>query len=73
MTAKKTQLRARSKDVRLPAQHIYQANGESTGPGFPQGCAHCPLPMGHEVHIQPPPVDEDTAALSRRMVGEGDR
>lgn len=73
MSAKKTRLRPRPKDVRLPNQHVYLANGESTGRGYPEGCASCPLPMGHEVHVDPPPVHPDAQELTARMVGEGDR
>lgn len=72
MTAKKTQLRARSKSVRLPDPHPYFAKGISTGPGFPEGCASCPLPERHEVHIDPPEVDPEARELTARMVG-GDR
>lgn len=71
MSAKKTKLRPRSKSVRLPDPHPYLANGISTGPGYPQGCAHCPLPERHEVHIAPP--ENPIAAIDARMVGEGNQ
>jgi hypothetical protein len=66
MTAKKTRLRARSNSVRLPDPHPYFANGISTGPGFPEGCAYCPLPMGHEVHIPVPdnPISDIDARVA---------
>lgn len=49
--------------------HLYQANGIPVSTGGPEGCAHCPLPIGHPVHTLPSTSD-DTRAFEARKTGD---
>lgn len=60
--------RDRPRKARLPEAHVFHRNGIPTRRGGPEGCADCPLPAGHPVHIDPP--DNPIADLEDRKLGE---
>ncbi len=51
-----------------PDDHVFHRSGIPTRTGGPEGCADCPLPARHPVHIDPPanPIAADEA----RRLGE---